>query len=135
MKKIWNGWLKECVFIYSVVYTIATVANSAAYLTQGIREDPSGNWHELTRAMIVFIGVIAFALAKHLPVKNMFLRIAITYAITLPCVFLVVWSTQFIEPLAASAYRDVFVNYTGLFFIVSIAVVVIQTVRRHRQAG
>ncbi len=53
MKKIWNNWLKESIFIYSVIYTVTTIVNSIAYLIQGIRNDPSGNWHELTRALIV----------------------------------------------------------------------------------
>lgn len=119
MKKIWNSWLQEAVFIYCFIYTAVTIVNSIAYLMQGIREDPSGNWHELTRAMITFIGVFAYILAKKLPVKNVFLRSGIVYAITLPFVFCMVWMWQFIEPLAESAYRDIFFNYTGLFLIVS----------------
>lgn len=132
MKKIWNSWLRESVFIYSVIYTITTITNSIGYLIQGLRDDPSGNWHELTRALIVLIGVVAYELARHLPVKNLILRTAIVYAVTLPCVFFAVWSTQFIEPLAKSAYKDIFINYTGLFIVVSIIAVVIQKIRRKR---
>lgn len=130
MKKIWNSWLRESVFIYSVIYTITTITNSIGYLIQGLRDDPSGNWHELTRALIVLIGVVAYELARHLPVKNLILRTAIVYAVTLPCTFFAVWSTQFIEPLAKSAYKDIFINYTGLFIVVSIIAVVIQKIRR-----
>lgn len=132
MKKIWNSWLRESVFIYSVIYTITTITNSIGYLIQGLRDDPSGNWHELTRALIVLIGVVAYELARHLPVKNLILRTAIVYAVTLPCAFFAVWSTQFIEPLAKSAYKDIFINYTGLFIVVSIIAVVIQKIRRKR---
>ncbi len=57
MKKIWNNWLKESMYIFSIIYTFVTILNSVLYLVQGYRDDPSGNWHELTRAGIVLIGV------------------------------------------------------------------------------
>lgn len=132
MKKIWNEWLKESVFIYSIIYTISTLINSAAYLIQGVREDPSGNWHELTRALIVLIGVLAYELARRLPVKNIFLRTLIVYAVTLACAFLAVWSTRFVEPLAETAYKDIFINYTGLFIVVAVAAVAVRRMRRKR---
>ena len=130
MKKIWDGWLKKCVFLYCVIYTAATLLNSAGYLIQGIREDPSGNWHELTRAVIVLIGVAAYEMAVLLPVKNPLLRALIIYIPTMALVFGFVWLNQFIEPLAESAYRDIFINYTGLFVIVSAAAMIVRAVRR-----
>ena len=132
MKKIWNSWLKEAVFIYSIIYTITTIVNSIAYLIQGIRYDPSGNWHELTRALIVLIGVIAYELAMHLPIKNIFFRTVIVYVVTLACAFFTVWSTQFIEPLAKSAYKDIFMNYTGLFLVIAIIIVIFQKIRHKK---
>ena len=129
MNKIWNNWLKECVFIYSLIYTITTVVNSIAYLIQGIKYDPSGNWHELTRALIVLIGIVAYELARHLPVKNLLLRAGIVYLVTLPFALLTVWSTQFVEPLAQSAYMDIFINYTGLFIVVTIITVIVQKIK------
>ncbi len=133
MKKIWDGWLKEGIFLYCVIYTITTIVNSVAYLTQGVRNDPSGNWHELERAIIVFIGIAAYELAMHLPVRNVILRSIIVYVPTMLLAFFAVWTTQFIEPLAQSAYRDIFINYTGLFVIVAVIEVVVQKIRhKHR---
>ena len=129
MRKEWCNPLKEGVIIYSIIYTITTISNSVAYLVQGVRDDPSGNWHELTRAMVVLIGVIAYELAIHLPIKNIVLRTVIVYAVTLMCAFFVVWSTQFIEPLAKSAYKDIFINYTGLFITVSIIIVIVKKIK------
>ncbi len=129
MRKEWCNPLKEGVIIYSIIYTITTISNSVAYLVQGVRDDPSGNWHELTRAMVVLIGIIAYELAIHLPIKNIVLRTIIVYAVTLMCAFFVVWSTQFIEPLAKSAYKDIFINYTGLFITVSIIIVIVKKIR------
>ena len=129
MRKEWCNPLKEGVIIYSIIYTITTISNSVAYLVQGVRDDPSGNWHELIRAMVVLIGIIAYELAIHLPIKNIVLRTIIVYAVTLMCAFFVVWSTQFIEPLAKSAYKDIFINYTGLFITVSIIIVIVKRIR------
>ena len=119
MNKNRNSWFRESVFIYSVIYTAVTILNSVLYLSQGVRNDPSGNWHELTRAVIVLIGVAAYEMAIRLPVKNLLLRALLVYIPTMALVFGFVWLNQFIEPLAASAYRDIIINYTGLFAMVS----------------
>ncbi len=42
MKKLWNSWLKESVFLYCAIYTVVTIANSVLYLLQGYRDDPAG---------------------------------------------------------------------------------------------
>lgn len=132
MRKTWNNWLKESTFIYCVIYTIVTIMNSILYLIQGYRNDPSGNWHELTRAVIVFIGVVAYEMAIRLPVKNLFLRSALVYIPTMGLTFVFVWLNRFIEPLAESAYKDIFINYTGLFIIVS-AIAIIKSFIRKRK--
>ena len=43
-----------------------------------------------------------------------------------------VWLNRFIEPLAESAYKDIFINYTGLFIIVS-AIAIIKSFIRKRK--
>ena len=132
MRKTWNNWLKESTFIYCVIYTIVTIMNSILYLIQGYRNDPSGNWHELTRAIIVFIGVVAYEMAIRLPVKNLFLRSVLIYIPTMGLAFVFVWLNRFIEPLAESAYKDIFINYTGLFIIVSAIAIIKSRIRKRK---
>lgn len=132
MKKIWDAWLKESVYIYCTIYTIITILNSVLYLVQGYRDDPSGNWHELTRAVIVLIGVTAYEMATKIPIKNMFLRSLVVYVPTMGLAFGFVWLNQFIEPLAKSAYRDIFINYTSLFVIVSIVAIIKNKMKRRK---
>ena len=132
MRKTWNNWLKESTFIYCVIYTIVTIMNSILYLIQGYRNDPSGNWHELTRAVIVFIGVVAYEMAIRLPVKNLFLRSVLIYIPTMGLAFVFVWLNRFIEPLAESAYKDIFINYTGLFIIVSAIAIIKSRIRKRK---
>ena len=43
-------WI-NLVSVYSIIYTVITLLNSVLYLCNGIYEDPSGNWHELDRAI------------------------------------------------------------------------------------
>lgn len=59
---------------YSAIYTITTLLNSVLYLINGIYEDPNGNWHELDRAIIVLIGMMAYILCTKLTVKPLILR-------------------------------------------------------------
>jgi len=132
MKKIWDNWLKESVSIYCVIYTAVTILNSVLYLAQGYRDDPNGNWHELTRAGIVLIGVTAYELATRLPIRNRILRSIAVYIPTMGLAFGFVWLNQFIEPLAKSAYQDIFINYTSLFVIVSIVAIVTDNIKHRR---
>lgn len=134
MKKIWNEWLKEGAVIYCAIYTVTTIINSIGYLAQGIKNDPNGNWHELTRAVVVLIGVLAYELAMHLPVKNVILRAVIVYAVTMPLVLCTVWLSGFIDPLSPGAYTDITINYTGLFILVSVIALIMQKVRRQKNA-
>ena len=67
-------WIR-IVSIYSIIYAVITLLNSVLYLRNGIYEDPSGNWHELDRAMILLIGIAAFELCTNLPVKALALVI------------------------------------------------------------
>ena len=66
-------WIR-IVSIYSVIYTAITLLSSVLYLYNGIYEGPSGNWHELDRAIILLIGIAAFELCTNLPVKPLALR-------------------------------------------------------------
>ncbi len=124
MNKIWNGWLKESVIMYCVIYTIATLVNSIAL--NGTYSDPNGNWHEIDRALIVLIGVLAYKMATKLPIKNTLVRMIVTYIPTMSLTFFYIWLTGFREPLASSAYQDIFINYTGLFLIISVIAIVIE---------
>ncbi len=120
MKSIWNNWLKQSVFIYSVLYTVATIFNSILYLLNGFYEDPNGNWHEVDRAIIVLIVVFAFAMIKNLKIKKYLIKAVIVYIPTLLLTFAYVWVVGLRDTLATSAYRDILINYTIGFVIASV---------------
>lgn len=120
MKKFWDRILKNALFLYCGIYTLATILNSILYLTKGVYEDPNGNWHEIDRAIIVLIGVLAIELYIHVKVKNRLVSALIVYIPTLLLVFGYVWLSGLREPLANSAYRDIFINYSTMFLGVSL---------------
>ena len=132
MKKVWKSWLKDSTFLYCIIYTVVTIVNSIAYLAAGTYYDPSVNGHEIDRALLVLIGVMAYEMSVIIPVRNTLVRMLVTYVPTMMLCFFYVCLTGFREPLASSAYRDIFINYTGLFFIISIAAVIFEK-KRERQ--
>ena len=79
----------------------------------GIYEDPSGNWHELDRAIILLIGAMAFVLCTSLPIKPPILRYVVAYIPSQLLAFAYVWFTGLREPLAKTAYRDIGVKLYG----------------------
>lgn len=78
-------------------------------------------------------GVMAYEMAVRLPVKNLFLRSVLVYIPTMGLTFVFVWLNQFIEPLAKSAYQDIFINYTGLFIIVSAIAIIRSYIRKRKK--
>ena len=116
--------------IYSITYTAITLLNSVLYLCNGIYEDPSGNWHELDRAIILLIGIAAFELCTNLPVKPLALRYLIAYIPSQLLAFAYVWFGGLREPLAKTAYRDIWINFTSLFVLLCIINTVILFLRR-----
>ena len=99
------------------IYTAITMLSSVLYLCNGVYEDPSGNWHELDRAIILLIGIAAFELYTNLPVKPLALKYLIAYIPSQLLAFAYVWFSGLREPLAKTEYRDIWINFTGLFVL------------------
>lgn len=128
-KKKWMG----TVSVYSIIYTVITLLNSVLYLGSGIYEDPSGNWHELDRAVILLIGITAFRLCTDLPLKPLVFRYIIAYVPSQLLAFLYVWLSGLREELAKTAYRDIWINFTGLFILFCIVNTLISIRREKRR--
>lgn len=112
-------WI-NIISVYSIIYTAITLLNSVLYLGNGIYEDPSGNWHELDRAMILLIGIAAFLLCTNLPVKPLILRYIIAYIPSQLLAWIYVWFSGLREELARTAYRDIWINFTSLFILLCV---------------
>lgn len=132
MKNVWEKYLRGILFLYFEIYTAATLINSVIYLAKGVFEDPSGNWHEIDRAVIVLVAVIAYALIRYIKVNNFFLKVVIVYIPTMLLVFLYVFLRGLTVELARTAYRDIFVNYTAGFIFVTLVILVIKFIRKKK---
>lgn len=133
MKKIWNKGLKNILLIYCGLYTVATIVSSISYLSRKIYEDPAGNWHELDRAIITLIIVIAYTLIRYIHINNFAIKSVVVYVPTMLMSFLYVWFRGLTAELAASAYKDIFLNYTVGFLIVSvIAFVITRAIQKNK---
>jgi hypothetical protein len=132
MKNVWEKYLRGILFLYFEIYTAATLINSVIYLAQGVYEDPSGNWHEIDRAVIVLVAVIAYALIRYIKVNNFFLKVVIVYVPTMLLVFRYVFLRGLTVELAKSAYRDIFINYTAGFVFVTIVVLIVNVIRKKK---
>ena len=132
MKTAWDKWLRHSVFAYCLFYTVATLVNSVLYLVKGIYEDPSGNWHEIDRAIITLIVVVAYTLVRNLEIKNYFLKSLMIYIPTLLLSFLYVWIVGFRDTLAKSAYRDMFMTITIGSVIVTVIGYIIILIKKKK---
>ena len=127
-KKKWMNIIS----VYSVIYTAITLLSSILYLGNGIYEDPSGNWHELDRAIILLIGFAAFKLCTDLPIKSLIFIYIIAYVPSQLLAFAYVWFTGLREELAKTAYRDIWINFTCLFILLCI-INTISSIRKKRR--
>ena len=69
---------------------------------------------------------------KNLPIKNVLIRAIVVYIPTMALAFGFVWMNQFIEPLASSAYRDIFINYTSLYVVVSVIALIKNVIKNKK---
>ena len=132
MKEVWTKYLRGPLFLYFEIYTVATLINSITYLAQGVYEDPSGNWHEIDRAVLVLIVVVAYALIRYIKVNNLLLKTIMVYVPTLLLVYLYVFLRGLTAELAKTAYRDVFINYTIGFVFVSVVVCIVTLIGKKK---
>ena len=133
MRFLWNRWLKNALFLYCLLYTAATLCNSVLYLLKGQYEDPNGNWHELDRAVIVLIVVLAYTMIQKLQVRNYWLKSVFVYLPTMALAFFYVWLVGLRDVLAATAYRDIFINYTLGYGIAALAGYVLSRIRKTKR--
>ena len=120
MKNSGIGYLKMLYYFIVVFIPLRQYLIVFYTLAKGIYEDPNGNWHEIDRAFVVLIGVLAYELLIHFNVKNRILSSFFAYIPTLLLVLGYVWLSGFREPLAEGAYLDIFINFTMLFLLVSL---------------
>lgn len=112
--------VKKPFLFWCIVFSLATVASS---ILQLLNNQPSDtNIHILNRGVIVLIGTIIYEVMSKIRTKNVLVSTLLIYVISMGMVYLYVWLFGFIEPLHPNAYRDITLNFTPLFIIISVIV-------------
>lgn len=128
MKKI---FYQSCL-LFCVVYTVTTIISSILQLTIQGREFDS-NSHLLNRAIIVFIGICTLQIIQYAKFKCKALNIIVPYCVSMGLVFLYVFVASFFEELHPNAYRDIFLNYTISFIIVTVIITIIEYFKKYKK--
>lgn len=130
MKKIlYNSGL-----IYCVLFTLTTIFSSIIQLTILSAEFDS-NAHILNRAVVVLIGTCAFQLVRQANFKFKPFNVIVPYCISMGIVFLYVYIAGFFEELHPNAYRDIFLNYTVIFIIVTVITTIYDHLKNRKSSS
>lgn len=108
MKKTLNLFI-----LFTVIFTVITLISSVYQLFNGQATDT--NAHILIRALFTFVGVGFYGLFSYININNIYLKLIIQYAVSIICIFLIVWGIGFLGELSKTAYRDAFLNWTFVF--------------------
>ena len=88
------------------------------------------NWHELDRALILLIGVVAIQLFRKLNFKNKFTNFILSYVPTMVLIFGYVFLRGLRTELTQSAYRDIFFNFTAFYIIITVIDLIIRKIKK-----
>ncbi|MDW7650266.1 MAG: DUF6608 family protein [Bacillota bacterium] len=112
--------IKSAFILICVVYTILTVTSSGFGLLGGRTTDT--HVHLLLRFVVTSIGIgsiLIFNLFPKWPLGGIF---AFHYTVTMSFIFALVWMSGLFIELHPDAYRDIFLNFTSVYLLLSIAI-------------
>lgn len=100
-----------------IIFTAVTVFASLFNLyTVGI-DAATGDLHILLRLLIVGLAIGSLYIFEWFQDRSQRIVLLIHYLVTMGAVFGLVWASGFVIELHPDAYRDIFLNYTGLYVI------------------
>lgn len=127
IKKVKFFSIMLCLF-----FSILTVLSSTLQLIQGRESDT--NIHILMRFAICVIAVLFWATFSAIRLKNVILTVIVQYISSMVLIFAGLYISGFFIELADSAYRDIFLNYSIPFVIIT-AIVIIYSKRKKATAA
>ncbi|MDR3053759.1 MAG: hypothetical protein LBU48_07860 [Coriobacteriales bacterium] len=122
--------LFQSLMMFCCIFAAATIASSSYQLLSGIESDT--NIHILLRGMIALVGVTVWQLILKCNFKFKPLNIIVPYAISLILVFCIVFVTGLFEELHKDAYRDIFLNFTVVFVVITAVVHIVPAIKNKK---
>lgn len=114
--------VKNKLTIILSTFAVLTVVSSLLNLLIGVAE--TSNFHILLRFLIVALAIGSLYIFDWLQHSPRSLVHLIHYVMTLTVVFLMTWLSGFYVQLHPDAYRDIFLNYTVVYILVTAVLVI-----------
>lgn len=127
-----NLSVKNALILICVVYTLLTVTSSGMGLLLGRTTDT--HVHILLRFIVTSIGIgsiLIYTLFPHWPLLAIS---AFHYGVTMGIIFLLVWVSGFFIELHPNAYRDIFLNFSSVYVLITIGFQIAARFKRRRIA-
>lgn len=112
--KINLTWRDTVIWI-CVVYTLITTVSAIFNLINGNTE--TTHFHILVRLVVTTVGIGSIHLFKLFTGQSLFKAFVYHYSITISFIILAVWMSGFFMLLHPNALRDIFLNYSTIYFL------------------
>ncbi|MEJ6951336.1 DUF6608 family protein [Natronospora cellulosivora (SeqCode)] len=109
--------LKKALILICIVYTVLTITSSTWALLAGRTTDT--HFHLIMRFLLTSIGIGSILLFNFFPKWPPTAIFAFHYAVTMGLVFILVGFSGFFVNLHPNAYRDIFLNFTLIYLLIS----------------
>ncbi len=114
--------LKKALLLSCVVFTLLTIISSVLAIING--QDINTHIHLLLRLSITIIGVCSILIFNYFSKWPLIAVIPIHYATVMGFVLFLFFLSGFFIELHPHAYRDIFFNFTPIYIIIAIGVLV-----------
>ena len=125
--------VRNKLFLICVLFTILTLSASTLNLVQG--QAHSDNIHILIRVFIITLAIVSLYMFEWMNSSPSYAAHLVHYGVTMAAVFLLVWVWGLFEELHPDAYRDIFINYTIIYVVVTLAILVYFRLRKRSSNG
>lgn len=110
--------IKDKIKVMAIIFTVITLFSSTLAIIQGRTYDT--HIHILMRFFITVIAIMSVVIYEKLSHKPMYIAHIVHYSITMGIIFITLWITGFFIELHPDAYRDIFLNYTIVWIVISV---------------
>ena len=119
---------KSALILICIVYTLLTIASSGYALLVGRTTET--HFHLLTRFAVTSIGIGCILMFNLLPRWPLWAMFAIHYTATMGIIFGLVWVSGNLIELHPDAFRDIFLNFTPIYFLIAAGFLIRNKYRR-----
>ncbi|MCL2202909.1 MAG: hypothetical protein FWB88_03085 [Defluviitaleaceae bacterium] len=124
--------IKETIILYCVIFTIATIVNSAGWLWFGIATNPDVHEHIMLRAMIVLAIAVGVVIIKKVAFLGNMKHYIITCTIALVIMLVVIWVLSSGEGAHPDAFRDLTRSIVAPYAIIAAIIGIVRLKRIKR---